>query len=63
MTRSIKKVVNIITNAVNYEKAIENNNELRPKVHYQQDQIKHLQEKIEIEDVDEVQEIIAARNL
>ena len=50
----------IIANAVNYEKAIEDNNELRAKVNYQQDQIKHLQKK-DIEDEDEVQEITSAR--
>ena len=58
--RSIKKVLKIIANAVNYENAIKYNNELRTKGKYQQDQIKHLQEKFDIEDGDEVQEMTAA---
>ena len=46
---------------VNYEKAIEVNNELKLNVDKQQDDIKHLKEKCDIEDEDEVQEITGAR--
>ena len=39
---------------INYETAIEDNNELRAKVNNQQDQIKHLQELFDIQDEYEV---------
>ena len=47
---------------VNYEKAIEVNNELKLNVDEQQDGIKHLKEQWDIYDDDEVQKITAARN-
>ena len=46
---------------VNYENAIEVNNELKLNVDDQQDDIKHLKEQWEIYDEDEVQKITAAR--
>ena len=48
----------IIANTVNYENAIKYNNELRTKGNCQQDQIKHLQD---IEDGNEVQEMTSPR--
>ena len=46
---------------VNYEKAIEVNNEPKLKVDEQQDDVKHLKEQCAVDDEDEVQEITAAR--
>ena len=49
---------------VNYEKAIEVNNEFKLNVDEQQDNIKHLKEQCDINDIgdmDEVQEITAVR--
>ena len=45
---------------VNYEKAIEVNNELKLNVDKQQDDVKDLKEQCDIDDEDEVQEIKAA---
>ena len=46
---------------VNYEKAIEVNNELKLNVDEQHDDIKHMIEQCDIDDEDEVQAITAAR--
>ena len=44
---------------VNYEKAIEVNNEYKLNVDEQQDNIKHLKEQCDINNKDDVQEITA----
>ena len=46
---------------VNYEKAIEVNDELKLNVYEEQDDINHLKEQCDIDDEDEFQEITAAR--
>ena len=46
---------------MNYEKAIEVNNELNLNVDEQQDDIQHFKEQCDIQDENEVQEITAAQ--
>ena len=57
LRKIMKKSVNSMQ--VNYEKAIEVNNEYKLNVDEQQDNIKHLKEQCDINNKDDVQEITA----